>query len=456
GYGIRLVWPDEPCARRGELILCRVANATSPHDYPQDNHCRFLNFTWMDFCLKEKRLTWRQFIERTSAGPLHSLSLHSQIVGEDAMLLAYYEQIIAPMCSTTRARNGFHDHIMPVVLSCRDGSATALCSSLLAISAYHHQGPGSALKYKISAIKGLHESLTASSSFGWNADAEAQLATTMMLCMYSVFDEQEAQFHLHLDGAKKILRSLQWHQQQRPVSDFLMNWVLYYDVLSSFAQPSRGIRGDLRMLSYSSNLQPTSNLIIGLFGCSTDVFSSISFMNQMRMTLSDSSVNSDPGEQSQQRVALEERLRMASQRLSPDEAANSSTVQIKDASATAELYRLAALLYLQRVVPAPGDDMRSAAYLQQIFAALRTVRVATSPWPVFITACEARTEHERVQILRVLERMDEIRNVGNVRVMRSLIESIWKQQDLRDSSGKSEAMQWWLCVDGEVPAPWFA
>ncbi|EEY17951.1 hypothetical protein VDBG_04060 [Verticillium alfalfae VaMs.102] len=88
-YGIRLVWPDEPCARRGELILCRVANAATPHDYPQDNYCRFLNFTWMDFCLKEKRLTWRQFIERTSAGPLHTLSLHSPIVGEDAMLLAY-------------------------------------------------------------------------------------------------------------------------------------------------------------------------------------------------------------------------------------------------------------------------------------------------------------------------------------------------------------------------------
>lgn len=89
GYGIRLVWPDEPSARRGELILCHVANATSPHDSPQDNHSRFLNFTWMDFCLKEKGLTWRQFIERTYAGPPHSLSLHSPIVGEDAILLAY-------------------------------------------------------------------------------------------------------------------------------------------------------------------------------------------------------------------------------------------------------------------------------------------------------------------------------------------------------------------------------
>ena len=161
------------------------------------------------------------------------------------------------------------------------------------------------------------------------------------------------------------------------------------------------------------------------------------------------------GQNLQHRVVLEEKLRMPSQRLSPDEVANSSPTQIKDASATAELYRLASLLYLQRVVPATGDEVRRAAYLQQLFAALGTVRVATSPWPVFITACEARTDEERVQILEVLERMDEVRNIGNVRVMRSIIETIWKQQDLRDSD-KSEAMQWWRCIECSVPAPWFA
>lgn len=147
---------------------------------------------------------------------------------------------------------------------------------------------------------------------------------------------------------------------------------------------------------------------------------------------------------------------MMSQRLSPDEAANSTPVQIKDTSATAELYRLAGLLYLQRVVPTAGDEGRRAAYLQQAFGALRTVRVATSPWPIFIIACEARTEEERAHIFDVLERMDEVRNVGNVRVMRSIIETIWKQQDLWDSSDKSEAMQWWLCTECSVPAPWFA
>jgi hypothetical protein len=162
------------------------------------------------------------------------------------------------------------------------------------------------------------------------------------------------------------------------------------------------------------------------------------------------------GRDFQQRVVLEEKLRMMSQRLSPDEVANSTPGQIKDTSATAELYRLAGLLYLQRVVPTAGDEVKRADYLQQAFGALRTVRVATSPWPIFAIACESRTEEERARILEVLERMDEVRNVGNVRVMRSIIETIWKQQDLWDSSDKSEAMQWWLCTECSVPAPWFA
>ncbi|KAF9877266.1 O-methyltransferase [Colletotrichum karsti] len=122
----------------------------------------------------------------------------------------------------------------------------------------------------------------------------------------------------------------------------------------------------------------------------------------------------DPGEDPlDQRVILEQKLQKASQWLSPDEFASSTEVEIKCALATAELYRLATLLYLQRVVPAEGDDTRRITYLQQAFAALAEVRVATSPWPVFVVACESRTDEERIHILEILDRMDRLRNVGN-------------------------------------------
>lgn len=186
------------------------------------------------------------------------------------------EQIIAPMCSTTRALNGFRHHILSIALSCRDRSTSALCSSMLAIAAHHRQTPSAALAHKTSAMKGLHESLAAPLHDGPTICAEAQLATSMMLCMYDVssrllihwsnvvdwickvFDEQEAaHFHLHLNGAKKILSNMSQRQREHPASRFLMEWLLYYDVLSAFAHPSRTVQDELSVKSYS-NLLPNS------------------------------------------------------------------------------------------------------------------------------------------------------------------------------------------------------
>lgn len=157
-------------------------------------------------------------------------------------------------------------------------------------------------------------------------------------------------------------------------------------------------------------------------------------------------------------MALEQKLQSAWQQLSPDEVSLSTAAEIKAASATAsaELYRLASLLYLQRVVPDTGDEVRRATYLRQAFAALGEVPVATGPWPVFVVACEARTDEERIYILETLDQMDKVRNVGNVRVMRTILETIWKQRDLQENSDTIETKQWWLCVESSVAVPWFA
>lgn len=93
--------------------------------------------------------------------------------------------------------------------------------------------------------------------------------------------------------------------------------------------------------------------------------------------------------------------------------------------------------------------------MRQAFAALMEVPVATGPWPVFIIACEARTDQERLYILETLDRMDKVRNVGNVRVMRTILETIWKQRDLQETSDTIEKRQWWLCAESGVAVPWF-
>jgi hypothetical protein len=126
-------------------------------------------------------------------------------------------------------------------------------------------------------MKSLYESLAAPSHDGSTPSAEAQLATSMMLCMYyvssrlmihcvnivdwvcQVFDEQEGpQFHLHLNGAKNILSNMSQPQREHPVSQFLIAWLLYYDVLSAFAHPSRTVQDEL---SVPSNPKLSPNLV---------------------------------------------------------------------------------------------------------------------------------------------------------------------------------------------------
>ncbi|CAI6098748.1 unnamed protein product [Clonostachys chloroleuca] len=120
---------------------------------------------------------------------------------------------------------------------------------------------------------------------------------------------------------------------------------------------------------------------------------------------------------------------------------------------TAELYRLAALLYLQRVVPLEGDKDRRETYLERALAILSDAKRVSSPWPCFIIACKVKMEDQRSQILDILDTMETTRKIGNVHITRVIIETIWKQKDLR---GPSEPFGWWSCPDFGLSIPWFA
>lgn len=169
---------------------------------------------------------------------------------------------------------------------------------------------------------------------------------------------------------------------------------------------------------------------------------------------------------------------------------------------TAELYRLAAILYLHRVIDRsktifPGLYRSSTEFNLQfpaphmylvrdtILSLLDTkLKLCTSPWPMFVLACEYTMDldhlddqdHSRPQrynapppvsispndaqlvcsadsnraveatesagtnytdlhegrrrVLRVIDRMQRKRRIGNIDMMREIIEGIWKHSDL--------------------------
>ncbi|KAK7402932.1 hypothetical protein QQX98_011330 [Neonectria punicea] len=128
------------------------------------------------------------------------------------------------MISTTSTRNGFHQDLLPMALTSPDPASSALYNAMLAIAAYHSHGSLAALPYKTKAVGYLSRAIVSSS-----AASETVMAASMMLCVYSVFDEGEGNWHVHLDGARKMLQSLCARRKRSLDSEFTLTWFLYHE-----------------------------------------------------------------------------------------------------------------------------------------------------------------------------------------------------------------------------------
>lgn len=124
---------------------------------------------------------------------------------------------------------------------------------------------------------------------------------------------------------------------------------------------------------------------------------------------------------------------------------------------TAELYRLSALLYLEQTRrELSGEPLSCSNHVIEglklrAFEILAQLEVCSSPWPLFIVACEAQTDADRIRILDIIDRMNDRRRIGNVSVLRRIIEISWNQQDLKSLKQTSAATDWRQFVNTKVP-----
>ena len=102
------------------------------------------------------------------------------------------------------------------------------------------------------------------------------------------------------------------------------------------------------------------------------------------------------------------------------------------AAKVAECYRLAALIYLERVARGTLQSTAKVAMLAELaFKSLSQIRALERPWPLFVLALEANGEEQRRILLDVLDGGAEYRGEeGNFSMLRKMVKSAWMQQDL--------------------------
>jgi hypothetical protein len=129
--------------------------------------------------------------------------------------------------------------------------------------------------------------------------------------------------------------------------------------------------------------------------------------------------------------SLEIRTRDVEQRLSglrDDDDAG----EMVSRTSTAELYRLATLIYLSRVARAePRDSEVAREPIAQAFALLRTMPFCNCPWPLFVVGLEAYTEEQRETVLTILEASLRRRPMGSMVLTSRMVREAWVQQDLQ-------------------------
>lgn len=454
GYGIRLAWPDQPDGRRR---LSRLPDHTIHHHEINSVYYgkQFLNVTYTDLATARKGMSpiCLPFI-RSQPRPTRSIPLFTNLHERESHLINYYQKKLSQMISTIDINNGFRDDLIPMALSSLGSASDGLRNAMLAVAAFHLWGAEQALSYKADALRSLSSSLS-SESIGIT---ETQLATSMMLCVYNVFDETEGNWNLHLHGAQTILHRLAAIHGGHLKYGFLYTWFLYHEILGGFSQPLQvGSRGPASLqLLYDTNFD--KSMIIGSLGCSVEVMEIISYVNGLRaIELRGQSIGFDSEERARRADewrTIESRITNLEQHLDPISASRLPPQERTRILTTAELYRIAALLYLLRTGECSQNQDLRLMYLELAFEALARLEVCTSPWPLFVIACETENDQQRILVLQTLDRMDNERHIGNVFVLRDIIESYWKQQDLQADNGRTSNAKWWNVVNLDITAPW--
>lgn len=185
----------------------------------------------------------------------------------------------------------------------------------------------------------------------------------------------------------------------------------------------------------------------------------IHHINQLRAIAALSQVEDPAGRLKRPRVmwtfqGLQDRLF----RLKQQPPANYADQPVKERTKiilTADFYHTATVLYLRSICPNVDATNQTAAWLNRAFEILAGLEICTSPWPLFVVACESRTDEQRIVILQTLDQMDTDRKIGNVYVLRNLIENYWKQRDLQADGDRPGVLRWWELLNSDNAAPWF-
>ncbi|KAH7380058.1 fungal-specific transcription factor domain-containing protein [Pyrenochaeta sp. MPI-SDFR-AT-0127] len=366
-------------------------------------------------------------------------SIQKMPTSDDMELLSYFETVvinILPMLGSNRKT--IHRILLQTALSNRTKASRAVLLSLLALASYHRGDDlASAARMKYSALQALLKAT------GAEIDANAGIEHVIAGVLLCVVEMQQSPLGDcgwvgHICGAKEVIHVMQ-QKQHPPGSDtsVIFGWAYYFDVLTRFTLRhwrTESIKSTAEELGFSTN---GSELCALQYIIMRDSFAKsiptieihahpvMQLLAEVFETiLSSSNPHYHTTEYQQSLNNLTFRLENVSLVSEHGEEAQCD-------SASLELTRLAALVYLERVSRNfSGQSAKIGKWIIQAQAILIQLRECPSHFTLFIFGCEAHTDEDRLILLALFTRIEQRPYINSFLGLKGLIQSAWIQHDL--------------------------
>ncbi|SPO01863.1 uncharacterized protein DNG_04536 [Cephalotrichum gorgonifer] len=317
-------------------------------------------------------------------------------------------------------------------------SAKAVRQALLAFSSLHcHSMYTQAAELKISALR---SSATASGPHISTSEAVRYVAAGMLLCSFEIhlLSRISGQWTWYLTGVKEIIKAarLDILSQDGDVA-MLVDWVYYHDVLARFSSRPwhRGTeKATLFPTCVNSEASETpffadtTRLTDGrASGMQSSALATLGLLSDICDAVLTGPQSTAPVREEDEHGAF---LKILDWRIKRMPVPTATEVD-PDASLTAELYRLAMLVYLNW---ASGDALNQASktkkHVKQAFAIIPQLASCPRQLPVFIFGCEAHPEDQRAAVLDLIARTERRVSSRSFNYTRLLSQVVWVQDDI--------------------------
>ncbi|RAO66830.1 uncharacterized protein BHQ10_002842 [Talaromyces amestolkiae] len=332
--------------------------------------------------------------------------------------------------------NELNGVLIRLTANCSSLATLALRYALISLSFQRLGVPLRAAQNQLHAIRALQAVIE--QPLPWDeADAFRAVAASVVLYIFEMQNaESSMNWVVYFDGARRIAeKAYKGGGDNGCDAQLLMDWVFSHCTMYQFSffywvrrEYPQAWLARQRRLVHTSVSSPLRQVILPLYGCSLELLDTLHdvLLNCLDRTDSEymSQRHKDILDQLTDRLQnLIQRERVGDDR--------TDSPQSSHARQVAEAFRLAALLFLERVARNSRRDAPRVARLRsEAFALLGNMRICDRPWPLFVLSIEAEDGDQRRLTLAMMERIMKRGPQAKFAPVCNMVREAWALQDL--------------------------